>query len=197
MKDFVIALPHAVAEPITSEKLPDVFDRVEFRRVGRQRQKGYVRRDDQAFGWPMPAGAIDLQQAVGARCHIAADDLKMLAHGFKVDGRHHDPGAYATGRAHRAEQIGPGIAAIAWCRRTTATLGPHPGERALLTNPGLILPPDFERFAGCFGRQGSGNQASEVFLCVSWQVLSCSGWNGRTDSLRNDNLASSLPTLRS
>ena len=59
----------------------------------------------------MPAGAIDLHQAVSARCDVAADFAKMLAHCLKVDGRHDDPCAHASGRApprqiHRPRYIG-------------------------------------------------------------------------------------------
>jgi len=145
----------------------------------------------------MPAGAIDLQQTMRARCDVTAYFQKMLAHGFKVYRRHNQPSTYAAGWTHSAEHVGPAIATIAWCSRPAAARRPDAGERALLANAGLVLPPDLKRFAGSVRRQGSSDQGSEVFLCVSWAVASCSGWNGRAVSFRNDSFAKSLPTLRS
>ncbi len=145
----------------------------------------------------MPTCTVDLHQAVGTRCYVAADFTKMLGHCFKVDRWHNDPCTHAPRGAYGAEYIGPGVAAIAWCSRSAPAPGPDAGLRALLTNPGLVLPPDFQWFAECVGRQGSSDQAGKVFLCVSWAAMSCSGWNGRAVSLRKANLANNLPTLRS
>jgi hypothetical protein len=177
--------------------LPYIFNRIEFWRIRRQGQQRYVRRDDQAFGRPMPPGAINLHQTVRARCHITADFAKVLAHGFEIDRRHDNSRTHAARWANGTEHIGPGIAAIAWCSRSAAALGPNPGQRALLTHSGFILPPDFERFASGMGRQSGSDQVGEVFLCVSWATASCSGWNGRAVSLRKASLANNLPTLRS
>src|SRR3954447_19168014 len=38
----VIAVPNAVAELVAAQVVPDIFHRVQFRRVGRQRQQGDV-----------------------------------------------------------------------------------------------------------------------------------------------------------
>ncbi len=145
----------------------------------------------------MPSGAIDLHQAVGARCNVAADFTKMLAHCFKINRRHDDPGTHAARRAYGAEYIGPGIAAIARCGWPAAALCPDPGQRALLAHPGFVLPPNLERFADSMRRQSGSDQVGEVFLCVSWAAMSCSGWKGRAVSLRKASLANNLPTLRS
>ena len=145
----------------------------------------------------MPAGAIHLHQAVRARCNAAADFGKMLAHGFKVDGRHDDACTYAARWADGAEDVGPGVAAIARGSGSAAALRPNAGQCALLADPGFVLPPDLERFAGSMRRQGGCNQVGEVFLCVCWAPASCSGWKGRAVILRNASFASSLPTLRS
>ena len=145
----------------------------------------------------MPTGAINLHHAMRARCDTAADFTKMLAHRFKIDRRHDDPGTHTPRWAYRAEYISPSIATIARCRRSAAALRPHAGQRPLLADASFILPPNFERFAGGVGRQSGRYQVGKVFLCVAWAAVSCSGWNGRTLSLRNASLASSLPTLRS
>ena len=145
----------------------------------------------------MPSGAVDLHQAVRARCDVAADFGKMLAHGLKVERRHDKACTHAARRAHGAEYVGPGVATITRCRRSAAAGRPHAGLRALLAYAGFILPPDLQRFAGSVGRQGGRYQVGKVFLCVCWAAASCSGWNGRAVSLRNARRASNLPTLRS
>jgi len=39
---------------------------------------------------------------------------------------------------------------------------PDAGQAALLPNPRLVLPPQLDRLALCSGRNGGGNQISEV-----------------------------------
>ncbi len=155
--------------------------------------EGTIKRSD---GRCQPA-PIDLHQAVCTWCNTVADLTKMLAHRFKIDRGHDDPGTHAACRADGAEHIGPGVTTIARCSRSAAALCPHPGQRALLTDAGFILPPDFQRFAHRMGRQSGSDQLGKVFLCVSWAAIFCSGWKGRAVSLRNASLANSLPTLRS
>ena len=79
------------------------------------------------------------------------------------------------GRADGSKQIGPLVALIAAASGTAAPLGPHIGQGALLTDPGLVLPPEFDGFAFGGIRDGVGDQVGEVFLCASSACLSCSG----------------------
>jgi hypothetical protein len=81
----------------------------------------------------------------------------VLVHGFDVDGRQHQSGANATGRADGAEQIGPGEAPVARRARTGTAPGPDAGLRALLANPCFVLEPDLDRLV-------SGTFAERVFL---------------------------------
>src|ERR1700674_5288958 len=81
--------------------------------------------------------------------------------------------------------------------RTAAALCPDAGQCALLTNPGFVLPPKFDRFfARMLGDDGF-DQIGEVFLCVSCAAGSCCGWGGRPDKRRNPSRRSIAPTLRS
>ncbi len=41
-EDFVIGFEDPVGEPVVAHELPDVLDRVQFGRSGRQWQQGYV-----------------------------------------------------------------------------------------------------------------------------------------------------------
>ena len=45
--EIIVGFEDAVREPIIAQKLPDVFDRVEFRRFRRQGHDGYVGRYDE------------------------------------------------------------------------------------------------------------------------------------------------------
>ncbi len=87
----------------------------------------------------MPAGAIDLYQAMRAWCEAAVDFDKMAAHGFKTGRRHDDTCTHAARRAHGAEYVGPGIAMIASCSRSAAAARPHAGLLALLADPGFVF----------------------------------------------------------
>jgi hypothetical protein len=145
----------------------------------------------------MPAGAIDLQQAMRVWRHGAADLLEMLVHGCNVDRRHDQARPDAPRGADGAKQIGPAIASVARLRRPTAAARPDTRQRALLTNPGLVPPPDFQRLAARLGRQRFIDQRGKVFVCACWRARSRSGWNGRAVSLRNPGFFKSLPTLRS
>ena len=64
--DVVVTLEDAVREPVVAQELPDVLDRVELGRAGRQRQKGDVVRHDQPAG-DVPAGLIEQEDGMGAR----------------------------------------------------------------------------------------------------------------------------------
>ena len=43
--DVVVGFEDPVRQPVVAEELPDVLDRVQFRRPGRERQQGDVVRD--------------------------------------------------------------------------------------------------------------------------------------------------------
>jgi hypothetical protein len=80
----------------------------------------------------------------------------MQVHGVDIGVRQHEPGADASRRADRAEQICPLVTLIAWRSRTAATLGPDAGQAALLANSRFVLPPQLDRLAASVvGNRGS------------------------------------------
>jgi hypothetical protein len=111
----------------------------------------------------MPASIIANQDGVGAWRHLRADFLEMLVHCLGVRGGHDNGGAHAAGRANRAKQISRIMAVIAHHRRARADRRPDVGERTLLTDPGLILEPDFDRCTGGGGQKRVLHRAGEVF----------------------------------
>jgi hypothetical protein len=60
----------------------------------------------------MPAGTIEDQHRVRARCHLCTDFLQMLVHRFGVDGRHDDGGTNSSVGAYGTEQMHRVVAGV-------------------------------------------------------------------------------------
>jgi len=114
--DGLVAVPHAVAQQVLPQELPEVLHRVQLRRIARQRQQADVAGHPQT-GRAVPARAIEDEDGVRARAHPSADLGQVRLHGLEVHLRHDHRGADAPLRADRAEQPGPGVAPVAWCPR--------------------------------------------------------------------------------
>jgi DNA-binding transcriptional LysR family regulator len=72
----------------------------------------------------------------------------------------------ATASTNSTEYVGPFAALIPGRRWTAAALSPDASQCALLTNPGFVLPPKFNRlFARMFRDRGFDRSAK--FFCVS------------------------------
>ena len=82
-------------------------------------------------------------------------------------------------------QIGPGanqgchfgllLGRQARRRRPAALVAPDVGQCALLTNAGLVLPPELDRLAPRMLGDGGGDESGEVFLCAS---IATGSWAG-------------------
>src|SRR3546814_16212916 len=94
----------------------------------------------------------------------------------------HQGGADSALRAGGPEDVGPLVAGIAWCAWAGADTGPHPGQRALLADPRLILEPDLQRLVERAVRQRPFHQSGEVFLNACCAASSACGWRCRTDN---------------
>ena len=92
----------------------------------------------------MPARPIEDKGGMRARRNGFADFLKMPVHGFGVGVRHNEPSAHPTVRTNGAEQIGPFIARIAHGAGSGSLARPKPRQRPLLSDPRLVLKPDFD-----------------------------------------------------
>jgi len=93
----------------------------------------------------MPSGPVHDEQGDCSGTNAFSNFNQVLVHGFDVDGRQHQSGANATGRADGTEQIRPVEAPVARRARAAAAPGPDAGQRALLPDPCFILEPDFNR----------------------------------------------------
>jgi hypothetical protein len=63
-------------------------------------------------------------------------------------------------------------------RAVASRAGRNAGERALLADPGLILPPYFQRLAAGVPRQRCVYEGGEVALKDARAAASCPGWRG-------------------
>ena len=131
-----------------------------------------VVRHQQTIPHLVPSGAIQCEDGERPGAHLGADFLQMQVHGVDIGVRQHKPGANASCRAHRAEQIRPFVSLIAWRGRSAATLSPDAGQATLLANPRFVLPPQLDRLTLRAGRNRGGRQVGEVFLCASCAAAS-------------------------
>ena len=98
-------------EPVVAHELPDIFDRVQLRAFGRQRQEGDIFRHDEPAG-EMPPGLVEQQKRVLAWRNFSGDLGKMQTHRFTVAAGQDERRALAFGRTDSAEDVGRGGALI-------------------------------------------------------------------------------------
>ena len=100
-----------------------------------------------SFVVDVPAGLIEQQHGVGAGGDGRGDLFEVQGHRLGVAAGHDEAGALALGRADRPEDVGRGGALVLGGRGRVSALGPAPGERVLLADPGLVCEPDLYRLA--------------------------------------------------
>ncbi len=177
-EDGVVVLEEAVGEPVLTQVLPDVLDRVQLRRSGRQQDDGEVLGKLELVGAVL-ARAVHEDDGVRLGGDVAADLVEMHLHGWRVGPGQHESRALAVAGTDGAEEISILVALIGWQAGPRAGPGPQPGAAVLLAEPGLVLEPDLDRlvlgqmaYVGC-------ERAREVFLNPSSTRGSCLGCCGR------------------
>src|SRR3954462_3543927 len=145
----------------------------------------------------MPAGSVEHQQGVRPRRDVAADLRQVQAGRSRVGAWQDEPGGDLALWADRAEQVGPGVAAVARRPGAGAATRPDPGQRALLADAGLVLKPDLDRLAAGVLGQCLLRQLGEAFLKASWAASSAFGCLGLTDRRAKPSRRRTLPTERS
>src|SRR6476620_11568686 len=138
LDDRGVVAPDAVAELVLAQVLPHVLDRVQLRAVGRQGQQREVVGDGEA-GRRVPSRPVQDHDGVRARGDLAGDLRQVQAGRRRVDVGQNQGGADGARRADRAEQVGPGEAAVACRPGPGAAARPDPGHRSLLADAGLVL----------------------------------------------------------
>ena len=125
----------------------------------------------------MPAGTVEDQQRVCARCRLRADFFEMLVHRFGIDRGHDDGGADAAGRANGTKQMDRVVADISYHGRARTNRSPDIGMATFLPHPGFVAEPYFNGFTrgGRAGEKRVLDQVGDVFLKVSCAATSCFG----------------------
>jgi len=80
----LVVFENPMAEVVGADKRPDVFNGIEFRCIGRQRQQNNVVRHGELRGG-MPTCTAGYHYGDGAHTNAAADLCKVLVHRFKID----------------------------------------------------------------------------------------------------------------
>jgi len=145
--DVVVAFEDPVREPIVPHILPNVFDRIEFRRFGGQRDERHVFGHVQLCSY-VPAGLIHKQHGVGSRLDVKRDLLQMQLHRLGVAKWQNETGRLAERGADGAEDIGRGGSLILQGKWPRSACGPTSRDLVLLTDAGFVLEPQFKRLAG-------------------------------------------------
>ena len=127
----------AVGEPVLAHELPDVLDRVELWRAGRERQQCDVRGDLEPGGH-VPSGLVEHDDSMGAGSDRSADLLEVCLHCFGIGEGHDEGRALAELGADRPEDVGPLRALVVRCPGPAAALCPAPRDQVLLPDPCLV-----------------------------------------------------------
>ena len=172
--DVVVAVEYCDREFVAAQVFPDVFDRVEFGRIGRQRDERDVVRNGEVFG-DVIARAIENESGMAAWSDLAADLGQMQRHDLSVGGWDNEGCRGAALRTDGAEDVGPFVALIARGTGPCSTLGPDAGQRPLLADARLILEPDFDRLALGVVGEPCRDRCGEVFLKASCTASSVWG----------------------
>ena len=161
--DVVVGVKDAVREPVIAHELPDVFDRVQFGRAGRQQDNGDVVRDGE-LGGGVPSGLIHEQDGVGIGRDGAGYFREVQVHCRRVAPRQNQAGPFPLLGTNGAEEIGRSCALVTWGRWPGSAFCPAPRDLVLLADAGLILEPDFYGLAPCFLRGNLLQLGGKFFL---------------------------------
>ena len=123
----------------------------------------------------VPPSPVEKHHGVCAFGDVARDFVEVELHHVGVGIGKRQGRSDAPRWADRAEQIGVVVALIGGLSWSRSAPGPLADEAVLLSNPGLVLEPDFHgrRLGQPF--QMSPQRAREVFLNPSTIRLSCVG----------------------
>lgn len=164
--EVVMVLVASIRPVVASQVVPEILDGVEFRRVGRQRDQGDVRRDLESLGG-MVAGLIPDQDGVNVGAQLLGELLKeVIDHGGIQMGRQQSDALTRAG-ANRSQHIEIIVLRLSHRPWPRALFGPHAGQRSLLPEARFILEPDFDSLVG-MGRTDGLHLLDNVFLKALW-----------------------------
>ena len=137
---LVVGLEGAIGEPILTQTLPDVLDRVQLGRTRGQSDRREVGRHSQ-LELLEPTGAVENEDGVRAGGDLGGDLVEMELHHLGIGERHGQRCAFAANGADRAEAIGVRIALA----RPGSVPRPLPDQAVLQADARFVLEPDLDR----------------------------------------------------
>jgi len=142
--EIVVRFEDAVRQPVVTQELPDVFDRIELGTFRRQRHNGDVWWHDESRR-QVPAGLIDQEYGVCAGRDGGGDLHQVQVHRLGVASRQDQGCTLTLFRADGTEDVGGSGALVAGRTWARAALRPAAGDLVLLADTSLICEPDFYR----------------------------------------------------
>ena len=92
----------------------------------------------------MPSGPVEHDEGMGAGLDGEGDLGEMGVECIRVGVGHDKAGGLAFHRADGAEDVGRDRSLVLGRRRACAAFRPSPGDLVLLSDAGLVLPPNFD-----------------------------------------------------
>src|SRR4051812_36357929 len=140
--EIIVRFEDAVRQPVVTQELPDVFDRIELGAFRRQRHNGDVWWHDESRR-QVPAGLIEQKYGVCAGCDGGGDLLQVQVHRLGVAGRQDQGCTLTLFRADGTEDVGGSGALVAGRTWARAALRPAAGDLFLFGHKSLLFETKF------------------------------------------------------
>jgi hypothetical protein len=168
-----------VRETIVSEMQPEPLDRVEFGRVGRQEDEAEVSGHDEIAGG-MPARLVHQHNAMRPWRDGLSEFRKKEVHRGGIEPGHHQGDTGVACRAYGPDDPSRLVTDIAQPARGMAALPPDIAGPPLLSDPRLVLAPDFKPLGFRMSLRDFRQAGSKPpFLKACWAFSLLCGWRGR------------------
>ena len=161
---FVIGI-RAVGPVVASQVVPQILDGIEFRGIGRQLHQCDVGWNLQCFG-RVEAGLVPDQHGVDTGSEFLCELVEELIDDMGVQVGSEQSDALSALRTDTREHVEIVVLRLSHCPGTRAGLGPHAGQRALLSEARFILEPDLHALPGMIRADGL-DLCQDVFLKAS------------------------------
>lgn len=184
VEDVVVGSEDTIGEPVVSEELPDVLDRIEFGAFRRQRENGDVGRDYQVPG-QVPAGLIQEKHGLSLWRDCRGDLGQVQVHGRGVAEGQDEASTLALPGTDGSKNVSRDRALIVWCAGPCAALCPASCDLVLLADPRLVGEPDlYVGGVDALFERDLVQAGAELFLNASIAPSAWEWCRGRAESLR-------------
>ena len=161
---------------MTPQVMPEILNRIQFRRVRRQTHERDVRRADQVVR-PMKSRAVPHQD----RLHVRFQSRRQLGeeqvHDRSVESRRDQSFGLAGRSARRRQDVDETVLRLSDCAGSRSAARPDAGQRPLLTEPCFVFVEDLQPAVGML-RLDLVQSLAELFLnssCAAGSAWGCCG----------------------